>query len=990
MVMKKVKALFGRLSRKVQSSKSTTLPNSRTKSPDLVDESSQVGRIDSANPADTKNQPGNNFLAGKPSDFSKVDVPSGDQNAPPIQGSLNNDANAVPNEPQQPDDSETSKPPYTRPIAELWDEAYDELSKTNPGLIGGYENELKKALKVEQLTLSKGQRHIQMKKVVEDLTQKIKNKEWMVKFKDCQFAVKDFVEPVASVVEWAKGFIDSAVQVSPQASVAWAGVSLLLPLLLNPSKQAAERVTDLNLIASILRECSIRESIYRRQYETSHGIDSQYRSLSDHKNYKDSIGALYVSILEFQTAHVCYLSGNTVVRVARDMVVWDDWGKMKEEISEKNAELRSVDQTWKLFSIQEDREKLEKRHKENLASLKSITSEISRLSTLIKDAQTDQHRSTLLKWLRDSAKVDPSKFYGYCAKRVQPGTGNWLLEDRSFENWKSKRNSFFWFQGKAGVGKSCLSAIVIDHLKELFKTDPYTAVAYFYIRYDTEETHSPSNLLKSLILQLYARRPDTPQPLEILRQYSDSGYLTPTMKELREALHSLSQDFERTYIIIDGVDECPGLGEGGRQESRDEDPRGELFQLLGDIPNLGLENLHLLITSRPSDDIQKSLKSTLSRENAEAIDLTGSYSIKVDNDIRTFIDGELRRALFTLSPTLKAELTETLIEKSGGMFQYVALQFTEFKIEFGNMTTNKESVDKVLKRLPKGLDATYMTALGRLNEKWRPQSIRALSWVALWPMPITVKELAVAVLIEFRKDVAASSEELSEVDYSTPLFTEAETFGKPADVLTLLPGLLEIQSQTIKGDGTSLSTPGNNDVVHLTHFSLLEYLTPNKIEKKEISDFVLDKETTSLRIAEASLRYFIHIAEQKIDQHRDNFLLKFPLCEHAAIGGLRLAESLGCKRWSSLLRRLVKDLLQRPESFNKLTLLEIGGRSDCLPSEYTILHHRLNEITSFLLEDEFNVTNKKGETAVHWAARRGSNEILQLLHRRGADFNAQN
>jgi hypothetical protein len=142
---------------------------------------------------------------------------------------LNDDANAVPNEPQQPDDSETSKPPYTRPIAELWDEAYDKLSKTNPGLIGGYENEVQKALKVEQLTPSKGQRHIQMK-LSKILTQKIKNKEWMVKFKDRQFAVKDFVEPVASVVEWAKGFIDSAAQVSPQASVAWAGVCLLLPV----------------------------------------------------------------------------------------------------------------------------------------------------------------------------------------------------------------------------------------------------------------------------------------------------------------------------------------------------------------------------------------------------------------------------------------------------------------------------------------------------------------------------------------------------------------------------------------------------------------------------------------------------------------------------------------------------------------------------------------------------------------------------------------
>jgi ankyrin repeat protein len=60
--------------------------------------------------------------------------------------------------------------------------------------------------------------------------------------------------------------------------------------------------------------------------------------------------------------------------------------------------------------------------------------------------------------------------------------------------------------------------------------------------------------------------------------------------------------------------------------------------------------------------------------------------------------------------------------------------------------------------------------------------------------------------------------------------------------------------------------------------------------------------------------------------------------------------------------------------------------------EYTISYYHINEITSFLLESEFidvNAKNKKGETAVHWAARRGSNEILQLLYYRGADFNVQ-
>lgn len=38
------------------------------------------------------------------------------------------------------------------------------------------------------------------------------------------------VEPVIGVVEWAKDYVGSALEPSPPASIAWAGVCLLLPV----------------------------------------------------------------------------------------------------------------------------------------------------------------------------------------------------------------------------------------------------------------------------------------------------------------------------------------------------------------------------------------------------------------------------------------------------------------------------------------------------------------------------------------------------------------------------------------------------------------------------------------------------------------------------------------------------------------------------------------------------------------------------------------
>jgi hypothetical protein len=65
------------------------------------------------------------------------------------------------------------------------------------------------------------------------LDQKIKEVEdgtWKIKFKDHEFVIKDLVEPVIGVVEWAKEYIGSALEPSPPASIAWAGVCLLLPV----------------------------------------------------------------------------------------------------------------------------------------------------------------------------------------------------------------------------------------------------------------------------------------------------------------------------------------------------------------------------------------------------------------------------------------------------------------------------------------------------------------------------------------------------------------------------------------------------------------------------------------------------------------------------------------------------------------------------------------------------------------------------------------
>jgi hypothetical protein len=135
------------------------------------------------------------------------------------------------------------------PISELWNEAWDELQIKEPTLFKEYEEHVDKAVShspkshsvMAAMTathssatafsgLGKLQRAEVMKALLEERIEELKSEQWKIKFGENEFAVKDMVGPVVGVIDWAKEFIGTAADASPYSSIAWAGVSLLLPV----------------------------------------------------------------------------------------------------------------------------------------------------------------------------------------------------------------------------------------------------------------------------------------------------------------------------------------------------------------------------------------------------------------------------------------------------------------------------------------------------------------------------------------------------------------------------------------------------------------------------------------------------------------------------------------------------------------------------------------------------------------------------------------
>lgn len=121
------------------------------------------------------------------------------------------------------------------PICELWNAAYEDLRANEEELIMEYEGRLQGSLptmiaSTVAFSGSRLGREKLMNTILKEKMEEVKRNTWWLKYGRKEVAVKDMVEPVVGIIKWADKYISGAVGASPAASVAWVGVSLLLPV----------------------------------------------------------------------------------------------------------------------------------------------------------------------------------------------------------------------------------------------------------------------------------------------------------------------------------------------------------------------------------------------------------------------------------------------------------------------------------------------------------------------------------------------------------------------------------------------------------------------------------------------------------------------------------------------------------------------------------------------------------------------------------------
>lgn len=189
---------------------------------------------------------------------------------------------------------------------------------------------------------------------------------------------------------------------------------------------------------------------------------------------------------------------------------------------------------------------------------------------------------------------------------------------------------------------------VVDHIQNNHVGE-HTGLCFAYFSF-TDQTFQDLGLLIGVFLkQLCHQRGTIPGQLIKAKQEA----IEPSDVLDTDLFIDIARPYERIFIVIDGLDECP------------EEKRSPVLDFIVEASSNSDSNIKIFVSSRKESDINACFKHL----STPAIELeTG----KITPDIQSFVQHEASRLrteskLRVRDDTLFAEIIRRLVEKSDGM-----------------------------------------------------------------------------------------------------------------------------------------------------------------------------------------------------------------------------------------------------------------------------------------------------------------------------------
>jgi hypothetical protein len=185
-------------------------------------------------------------------------------------------------------------------------------------------------------------------------------------------------------------------------------------------------------------------------------------------------------------------------------------------------------------------------------------------------------------------------------------------------------------------------------------------MAYFYFDFRSVDKQGLRELLCSLLTQLSAHSAPRCDLLSNLYLAYDEGKEQPSDSDLAECLKKmLALPNQRpTYLIIDALDECPNMPGIAP-------PREGVLQLVKELAEICVPNLHMCVTSRPEIDIRDVLEPLTSRR-VSLHDQSGQKE-DIANYVRSVVYSSSQHIMKRWRTEDKELVIKTLSERAEGM-----------------------------------------------------------------------------------------------------------------------------------------------------------------------------------------------------------------------------------------------------------------------------------------------------------------------------------
>jgi Cdc6-like AAA superfamily ATPase len=288
-----------------------------------------------------------------------------------------------------------------------------------------------------------------------------------------------------------------------------------------------------------------------------------------------------------------------------------------------------------------------------------------------------------------------------------PDTCEWLLAENAFLSWfeRQPKHPVLLVSGESGCGKTILSSMVIERLKDKVKSHDMNqtcSVAFFFCRKSSKNLSSVLTMLRTLAAQIsetdthYSKMIGVKTRLDAVKDATDASQL---MKDLFVDYFKNNPTCS-AYLIIDGIDEC--VDKDGKSEDF-----AKILQVCLSAGRWALPNLQLLLSiGRPegtaADIVAPGNAASLAVSLGESAATIVVDADRVESDLDLFVEKRLNEDWkdCVITEVLRKQVRSTIKNHCRGDFRRASLILDEV-----TSLSREDDVWARLSRPPKDLDA---------------------------------------------------------------------------------------------------------------------------------------------------------------------------------------------------------------------------------------------------------------------------------------------